>query len=142
MIQENKWSSGIMCIGQLPNESLHSWLQGGSACALLVAKSNYYIFDPHSRDRNSRVVESGASVLLHFTTVRQCSSYIQEISDPLNCNYYEIATIDVNHLLLERYVTDQIKKQAEKNKVNVHDHTSSYTDKQQKVSKREREKLR
>ena len=75
MIQENKRSSEIMCTGQLPNESLHSRLQGGSACALLVAKNNYYIFDPHSRDRNGRVVESGASVLLHFTTVRQYSSF-------------------------------------------------------------------
>ena len=39
-------------------------------------------------------------------------------------------------------VADQKKKQAEKNKVNVHDHTSPYTEKQHKVSKREREKLR
>ena len=102
MIQENKWSSGIMYIGQRPNESLHLRLQDGSACALLVGKSNYYIFDPHSRNRNGRIVESGASVLLHFITVRQCCSCIQEIGCSLNCNYYEITTIDVNHLLLER----------------------------------------
>ena len=79
MIQESKWTNGVLCIGQAPDSSAYSRLQGGSACALLVTKNNYYIFDPHSRDRYGRVVESGASILLHFTTIRQFCSYIQEL---------------------------------------------------------------
>ena len=63
-------------LGQAPDSSAHSRLQGGLACALLVTKNNYYIFDSHSRDRNGRVVELVASILLHFTTIRQFCSYI------------------------------------------------------------------
>ena len=76
MIKENKWTTGVLCIGQTPDASLHSRLQGGSACSLVVAKNNFYIFDSHSRDRNGKVVESGTSVLLHFTTIKQCCSHI------------------------------------------------------------------
>ena len=72
------------------------------------------MFDPHSRDRNGKVVESGASILLHFATIRQFCSYIQELGSSLNFNYYEITTVSVNSLLFERYVTDQNRRQAEK----------------------------
>ena len=61
MIQESKWTNGVLCFGQAPDSSAYSRLQGGSACALLVTKNNYNIFDLHSRDENGKVVESGAS---------------------------------------------------------------------------------
>ena len=48
MIQKSKWTNGVLCIGQVPNSSAYSRLQGGSACALLVTKNNYYIFDPYT----------------------------------------------------------------------------------------------
>ena len=105
MTQESKWTNGVLCIGQAPDSSAHSRLQGGSACALLVTKNNDYIFDLHSRDRNGRV-ESDASIVLHFTTIGQFCSYTQELGSSLNCNYYEITTVSVNSLLFERYVTD------------------------------------
>ena len=133
MIQESKWTNGVLCIGQAPNSSAYSRLQGDSACALLVTKNNYYIFDPHSRDRNGKVVESGASILLHFTTIRQFCSYIQELGSSLNCNYYEITTVSVNSLLFERYVTDQNRRLAEKNETKVNQETST-----SKLTKRER----
>ena len=41
MIQENKWTTGVLCMGQAPDTCLHSILQGGSACALLVSKYNF-----------------------------------------------------------------------------------------------------
>ena len=99
MIQESKWTNGVLCIGQAPDSSTYSRLQGGSACALLVTKNNNYTFDPHRRDKNGKVVESGASILLHFTTIRQFCSYIQELGSSMNCNYYEITTVRVNRLL-------------------------------------------
>ena len=102
-----------------------------------MTKNNYYIFDPHSRDRNVKVVESSASILLHFTTIRQFCSYIQELCSSLNCNYYEITTASVNSLLFERYVTDQNRRQAEKNETKVNQETST-----SKLTKREREALK
>ena len=36
IIQESKWTNGVLCIGQAPYASAYSRLQGGSACALLV----------------------------------------------------------------------------------------------------------
>ena len=102
-----------------------------------MTKNNYYIFDPHSRDRNGKVVESGASILLHFTTIRQFFSYIQELGSSLNCNYYQITTVSVNSLLFERYVTDQNRRQAEKNETKVNQETST-----SKLTKREREALK
>ena len=51
MIEESKWTNGVLCIGQTPDSSAYSRLQGGSACALLVTKNNYYIFNPLSRDK-------------------------------------------------------------------------------------------
>ena len=53
MIQESKWTNGVLCIGQAPDSSTYSRLQGGSACALPVTKKNNY----------GKVLESGASVL-------------------------------------------------------------------------------
>ena len=129
----DQWSS----IGQAPDSSAYSRLQGGSACALLVTKNNYYIFDPHGRYRHGRVVESGASILLYFTTIRQFCSYIQELGSSLNSNYYEITIVSVNSLLFERYVTDQKKRQAEKNETKVNHETSTST-----LTKREREALK
>ena len=83
------------------------------------------MFDPHSRDRNGKVVESGASILLHLTSVRQFCSCIQELGSSLNCNYYEITSVSVNSLLFERYVTDQKRRQAEKNETKVNHETST-----------------
>ena len=135
MIQESKWTNEVLC--QAPDSSAYSRLQGGSACALLVIKNNYYIFDPHSRDTNNKVVESGASILLHFTAIRQLCTHIQELGSSLNCNYYEIITISVNSLLFERYVTDQKRRQEEKNETKVNHETST-----SKLTKREREALK
>ena len=135
MIRESKWTNEVLCIGQVPDSSAYSRLQGSSACASIVTKNNYYIFDPHSRD--GKVVESGASILLHFTTIRPFCSYIQELGSSLNCNYYEITTVSVNSLLFERYVTDQKRRQAEKNGTKVN-HENSIS----KLTKREREALK
>ena len=138
MIQESKWTNGVLCIGQAPNSLAYSRLQGGSACALLVTENNYCIFDPHSRDRNGKVAESGASILLHFTTIRQFCSYIQVILILiLNCNYYENTPASVNSLLFERYATDQNRRQAEKNETKVNQETST-----SKLTKREREAIK
>ena len=41
MIKENKWTTGVLCIGQTPDASLHSRPQGGSACSLVVGKNNF-----------------------------------------------------------------------------------------------------
>ena len=133
MIQESKWTNGVLCIGQAPDSSAYSRVQGGSACALLVTKNNYYIFDPHSRDRNGRVVESGASILLHFTTIRQFCSRAWFFTE----FYYEITIVSVNSLLFERYVTDQKRRQAEKSETKVNHETSTST-----LTKREREALK
>ena len=130
MIQESKWTNGVLFIGQTPDSSAYSRLQGGLACALLVTKNNYYTCDPHSRDRNGRVV-AGASILLHFTIIRQFCSYIQELGSSLNSNYCEITIVSVNSLLFERYVTDQKRMK----QVNLE--TSSST-----LTKREREGLK
>ena len=124
MIQESKWTNGVLRIGQAPDSSAYSRLQGGSACALLVTKNNYYIFDPQSRDKNGKVVESDASILLHFTTIRQFCSYIQELSL-------------TDSLLFERYVTDQKRRQAEKTETKVNHETST-----SKLTKGERDTLK
>ena len=108
-----------------------------------MTKNNYYIFDPHSRDRNGKVVELGASILLHFTAIRQFYSYILELGSSLNCNYYEITTVSVNSLLFERYVTDPNRRQAEKvTKVNQETSTSKLTKREREALKREQNCLR
>ena len=107
MIQENKWTTGVLCIGQAPDTSLHSRQQGGSACALLVNMNNFYIFDSHSRDSNGKIAESGTSVLLHFTNINQYCSHILELCFSLNCNYYEITIINVRNLFIEIYLNDE-----------------------------------
>ena len=113
IVQHNKITYGIMCIGQPPT-SVSAGLQGGSACALLLMKDNYYIFDPHSRDKYGNPVDSGAAVLLNFKTIKHLSSYIRDLGISLKCEYYEITIINVNHFLLGKYVDDQKRKQDEK----------------------------
>ena len=141
MIKENMSTTGVLCIGQTPDASLHSRLQGGSACSLVVAKNNFYIFDSHSRDRNGKVAESGTSILLHFTTIKQHCSHIRDVCHSLNCNYYEITIINVSNLYLERYLNDQKRLQAQKDLV-TKDQRSSNTENQCYLSKRERQELR
>ena len=102
-----------MCIGQPPT-SVSTGLQGGSACALLVMKDNYFIFDPHSGDKYGNPVDSGAAVLLNFKTIKHLCSYIRDLGISLKCEYYEITIINVNHFLLGKYVDDQKRKQDEK----------------------------
>ena len=68
--------------------------------------------------------------------MRQFSSCIQELGSSLNCNYYEII-VSVNTLLFERYVTDQKRREAEKNETKVNHETST-----SKLTKREREELK
>ena len=102
-----------------------------------MTKNNYCIFDPHSGDKNGKVVESGTFILLHFTTIRQFCSNIQELCSILNCNYYEITTVSVNSLLFERYVTDQKRRQTERNETKVYHETST-----SKLANRERETLK
>ena len=139
MIQENKWTTGVLCIAQAPDTSLHSRLQGGSACALLVTKNNFYVFDSHSRDRNGKI-ESGTAVLLHFTNLKQCCSHILELGFSLNCNYYEITIINVRNLCIETYLNDQKRKQ--KNVATTNDYVLSHTEKKGNLSNQERQALR
>ena len=61
----------------------------------------------------------------------------ESTSSSLNCNYYEITTVSVNSLLFERDVTDQNRRQAEKNGTKVNQETSA-----SKLTKREREALK
>ena len=119
MIQHNKMTHAIMCIGQPPSVSAR--LQGGSACALLLMKDNYYIFDPHSRDKHGNPVDSRAAVLLNFKTIKHLCSYIRNLGISLIYDYYEITIINVNHFLLGKYVDDQKRKQAEKIRQNKTD---------------------
>ena len=127
MIQENKWTTGVLCIGQAPDTSLHSRQQGGSACALLVNMNNFYVFDSHSRDRNGKIAESGTAVLLHFTNLNQYCSHILELCFSLNCNYYEITIINVRNLFIETYFNDQKRK--ENNVAPTNDYVLSPTEK-------------
>ena len=106
MIQDHKWTSSVLCIGQPPISLLSARLQGGSACALLVMENNYYIFDPHSTDIYGRPVDAGASVLPNFKTIRQCCSHIRQLGNLLNCNFYEVTTINMSHVHLNKYLDD------------------------------------
>ena len=144
MIQHNKLTHAIMCIGQPPALSMTARLQGSSACALLLIKDNYYIFDPHSRNKHGKPDDSGAAVLLNFKTIRHLCSYIRDLGISLNCHYYEITIISVNHFLLGKYVDDQKRKQAEKIRQSKTDFDAekSFTGDKIKLSKRERETLR
>ena len=65
------------------------------------------------------------------------TSRIQELGSSLICNYFEITTVSANNLLFERYVTDQKRRQAEKNETRVNYKTSA-----SKLTKREREELK
>ena len=38
MIQENKWTTGVLCIDQAPNTSLHSRLEGGSSMCIVCCQ--------------------------------------------------------------------------------------------------------
>ena len=132
MIQEDRWTSVVLCVGQASDTSLHSRAQGGSACALMVTKNNFYVFDPHSRDGNGKATESGVAVLLHFTTIKQCCRHIKELCYSLNCNYYEITIVNISNLLLTKYMTDQKRKQAQKQEATINNQMSSHTQKQGK----------
>ena len=114
------------------------------ACALFVAKNNFYVFDSHSRDRNRKTVESGTAVLLHFTNFKQCCSHILELCFSLSCNYYEITIINVSNLCIEGYLNDQKRKQALENVATTNDYVLSHIDKkkQQNLSSREKQALR
>ena len=79
VIHDNKMTHAVMCIGQPPTTSVSSRLKGGSACALLLMKGNYYIFDPHSRDKCGKPIDSRAAVLLNFKTVKHLCTYIRNL---------------------------------------------------------------
>ena len=62
---------GIFCLGDTT---------GTKACGIIYSDDHYYIFDPHSRDRNGMPCENDTTLVMHFSTQRDCVHYIIQLA--------------------------------------------------------------
>ena len=83
---DDKLTFRILCLG-------HG--QSASASLLLVHGNHFYIFDPHSHDKNGKPIPSGTSVLLHYPSVEYCCAYLQEMAYTMHCSQYDLTKIEV-----------------------------------------------
>ena len=79
MINNNQWTHGILCLGQLQSAD-------GSTSPLLVHQNDFFIFDPHSRDTNEKPTSDGTSVLLHFQNAEEYGINIKQSAFFIHCN--------------------------------------------------------
>ena len=122
------WTSGILCLGNPGTAS-------GSACALMVSKHNFYLFDPHSRDICGRPTEKGTSVLLHFRTYQQCCANILDLVCVLNCSQFEITILKVTSLSFSSNVMDQTSKHQIGPEISSKESSDTILEEYQKVKK-------
>ena len=97
MFTKDSWTHGILCLGPAAS---------ASACAIFVQPNHSYIFDPHSRDKIGMQMDSGTSVLLHFTDIETCCLYITEVTKRMDTNQYDLTIIKIGYCQ-EQYLHDQ-----------------------------------
>ena len=102
---DDKLTFGILCLG-------HG--QSASASLLLVNGNHFYIFDPHSHDKNGKPIPNGTAVLLHYPSVQYCCPYLQEMAHTMHCSQYDLTTIEMINLFTRGIESDHLHNDTEK----------------------------
>ena len=85
MENPEQWKYGILTIA---DETI-----SGASMMIAVRQGNYYMFDPHSRDRYGNVQEGGTSVLLNFTSKVVFVRYIRNLATQLVTTQFELTPL-------------------------------------------------
>ena len=75
------------------------FMTSGYTFCIIWNKTNYFLFDPHSRNYNGVFTANGTSILLKFSSVTQLQNYIYEIYYPLRQSeslFYQIQYVSIN----------------------------------------------
>ena len=85
MENPERWKYGILTIADETSN--------GASMMIAVRQGNYYMFDPHGRDRYGNVQEGGTSVLLNFTSKVLFVRYIKNLANQLVTTQFELTPL-------------------------------------------------
>ena len=68
---------------------------GAAAYTIIYSGDHYYIFYPHSRDRNDMPYENGTALVMHFSTQRDCIHYIMKLAASLVAPLFTLTYISI-----------------------------------------------